>query len=612
MGRAGVGATHTNGSRPGRPGDGSAVPAVGTDPEPRETVAGLNAVVLLGSFMHAAPSSTTTAELAAGGLAAVTRLPLAAVAWYPEGPDGPLEVTGRCAGQPGINAEVADELRAICPLMDGLRPTWSDGDDLPGALRRAGVERLLALPLRVSTQSLGYLVAGGWRHAMPNDLTLVQALGAQTSTALYVAHIRETEERRARALGELAGELGAQRELLARALALQEELIDLLLRGKDARTIVVHLADRIAAPVWLLDAERRVLAHATGGNATVVPPRAAELARVFAGHDPEHTPRWVELGTAAGPRRFLVQSVATDRETFGYLMAGSTELGPVDRSTFQGGRLVLALRLLIERSVADAEERLGRDLIQDALLRDGGGTVPAALAARLGHHGDGPAVVVVVRPNDPGDAARAGRRALAVLCDQLRTRDRGLAGTIGSEIVAILRPDAVERCTRQFLGRMRAALPSADPVIGVSDARPGLGDLRPAYREALVAATMAPRCPDRVLRFLDLGLHRLLFDTGHTDRIDEHVERWIGPLLRYDAEHGSRLVETLGAFLGGAGQPTTARRLAIHPSTLKYRLGRIREILGLDLSRPDVRFNVELALRLAEGLQAITGPDRRS
>ena len=37
-----------------------------------------------------------------------------------------------------------------------------------------------------------------------------------------------------------------------------------------------------------------------------------------------------------------------------------------------------------------------------------------------------------------------------------------------------------------------------------------------------------------------------------------------------------------------------------HPSTLKYRLNRIREVLGHDFTRPEVRFNIELALRLRE------------
>ena len=423
--------------------------AVPGDATLQETVAGLNAVVMLGSCLHAAPSAQEAAELAAGGLAALTRLPLAAVAWYPSGSDGPLAVTGRCAGHADIDARVATTLRRLCTRLHAFRPTRREGDEVPRALRRAGAQELFALPLRVSTDSLGFLLAGGERGSTPGDLTLVQALGAQVSTALYVARIRDSEVRRVRELGDLAAELRSQRELLSRALGLQEELIDLVLRGKDARTIVEHLAERLGAPVWLLDSDRRALAHASGGSARVVaPPRESELTRVLGAHHPDHDARSVDVATTAGVRPFLVQSVATDRETFGYLMVGSTALGPVDRTTFHGGRLVLALRLLIERSVAEAEERLGRDLIQDALLRGGNGSAPPGLAVRLGYEDDGPATVLALRAagsEGTDAAARAGRRIFAAVREELRGSNRGLAGMVGADVLVIMRTDSVER-----------------------------------------------------------------------------------------------------------------------------------------------------------------------
>ena len=577
-----------------------------------ETVAGLNAVVMLGSCLHAAPSAEDAAELAAGGLAAVTRLPFAAVGWYPQGPDGPMTVTGRCAGTTGVDVGVAATLRRLGPRLHAFRPTRLDADEVPQSLRQAGVQAFFALPLRVSTDALGFLLAGGERGSIPEDLTLIQALGAQISTALYVARIRESEARRARELGDLAAELRAQGELLSRALGLQEELIDLVLRGKDARTIVEHLAERLGAPIWLLDSDRRALAHASGGSPRgVAPPRETELARALGAHHPDHDPRSVELATAAGVQSFLVQSVATDRETFGYLMVGSTALGPVDRTTFHGGRLVLALRLLIERSVAEAEERLGRDLLHDALLRSGDGSVPAGLAVRLGYEDDGPAIVLAIRATGPTGAAaeRVQRRVFAAVRDELRGGNRGLAGTIGPDTVVIIRAHDAECTARRLLERVAALVPTADVAVGMSDERPRLGSLESAYKESLAAVAMALRCPSRLLRFLDLGLHRLLFDADNVDRVDEHVERWIGPLLRYDAANKARLVETLACYLTGDGHQGTARRLAIHPSTLKYRLGRIRSILGVDFAHPETRFNIELALRLTEDVRSLTAVD---
>jgi hypothetical protein len=584
--------------------------APGEDPSLHETVTALHAVVMLGSFMHAAPDSEKTAELAAGGLAALTRLPLATVAWYADGPLGSLRVAGRVAGERHVDVDVARDLRRLCAQLPALRPSSVAAADLPASLRDAGVQVLFALPLRVSTECLGFLLAGGDRGSIPQDLTLIQALGAQTSTALYVARLHESEAVRARELGHLAGVLREQGELLARALRLQEELIELVLRGKGASTIVEHLAHRIGAPVWLLDADRHLVAHAAAAKAADRQlPREPELRRVLVSHHAEYEPRFVEMATTAGVEPFLVQSVSTDRENFGYLMVGSTALGPVDRTTFQGGRLVLALRLLIERSVADAEERAGRDLLRDALLHRGGGGTAAALAARLGYEGNGPATVVAVRvrlkDGDRPCADSAVRRVSALVHEEVHGGSRGVSGALGEETVALVRPEAAEACARRIQERVRGALPELQVSVGISDPRSDLSDLGPAHREALAAVALAERCPSSPLHFADLGLHRLLFDVTHVDRVEQHVERWIGSLRRYDAAHHSRLVETLTCFLAGDGQQEVARALSIHQSTLKYRLRRIREILEVDFADADVRFNIELALRLDEGLRTM-------
>ncbi|MGH3906870.1 MAG: PucR family transcriptional regulator [Pseudonocardiaceae bacterium] len=584
------------------------VAAPSEDQRLQETIAGLHAVVMLGSFMHARPDPENTAELAVGGLAALTRLPLAAVAWYSESADGQLQVAVRRGRERGTVSGLSGPLCQLCAQLPDCRPTRLEATQLPRVLRMAGVHVLLALPLRVSTECLGFLLIGGDSGSIPQELTLIQALGAQTSTALYVARLHSREAVRVRELSQLTGVLREQGELLSRALLLQEELIDLVLRGKDARTIVEHLGQQIGAPVWLLDADRRVVAHCSGAREhTVSFPRESELRRVLSGHHPDRDPRSVGLATGNGVHPFLVQSVSTDRETFGYLMVGSTALRSVDRTTFQGGRLVLALRLLIERSVADAEERAGRDLIQDALLHRASGHTVAALASRLGYNDDGAAVVLAVRIRAHGDerdrTESARRRGASLVREALRTSGRGLVGVISKEIVGIVRPEIAQPFARQVLDRLSAAAPELTAWMGISDSRPGLGDLEPAYREALTTLALAERGMPGMLHFSDLGLHRLIFDAEHTDRVEEHVERWIGPLLRYDEVHNTDLVETLGCYLAGAGQRGIARRLSIHPSTLKYRLRRIREILRLDFAHPDARFNIELALRLAQSLR---------
>ncbi|MYW67060.1 PucR family transcriptional regulator [Streptomyces sp. SID8379] len=79
-------------------------------------------------------------------------------------------------------------------------------------------------------------------------------------------------------------------------------------------------------------------------------------------------------------------------------------------------------------------------------------------------------------------------------------------------------------------------------------------------------------------------------------------ERHGGPvhdMVAADLATGGELVRSLTAYLDAAGDvPRAARRLVLHPNTLRYRLKRVRERFGLDLDDPDTRLIVTLAMRL--------------
>lgn len=582
------------------------------DDQQRETSAALYGVALLGSFMHAAPRSEDTVELTVGGLAALAPERLVAVAWYPDRSDRLPRVLGRSASAEPIPGALADVVARFCRVLPVSRPSRHEARQLPARLRVAGIQSLLAVPLRVSTECVGFLIVAGAAPSFADDLTLIQVLGAQASTALYVARMRESEAAHVSELDALTRELRDQGDLLSRALQLQRELIDLVLDGRAVATIVEHLAAQLDAAVWLLDPDGRVLVHSLDEDGEPALPGPQELQRAFQKQRRLRDPLPVEIPVASDSPPVFMQSVATDSEVFGYLVVRCGRLGQLGQMLLQGGRLVLALRLLIDRSVAEAEERAGRDLIQDALLLCRRGHVSTAVAARLGYDHDGPAVVMAVRmhsarvPERGGEAAR--RRTWWEVRDQVGATAGGLVGVIGEEIVAIVRPEAADACGRRIIERLAAAFPEARPAIGISDPRPGLEDLDAPYREALTAAAVSERVGRGVLRFGDLGLYRLFFDTDHADRIEEHIERWLGPLLHYDAQHHTELVETLAAHLTGASREEVAAQLFIHPSTLKYRLRRIREIFNLNLSEPESRFNIELALRLVQMRRYIRAP----
>jgi DNA-binding PucR family transcriptional regulator len=76
------------------------------------------------------------------------------------------------------------------------------------------------------------------------------------------------------------------------------------------------------------------------------------------------------------------------------------------------------------------------------------------------------------------------------------------------------------------------------------------------------------------------------------------VREWLGTLLDYDAAHQADLVNTLAQYCEcGGSYDQTAEALGVHRSTLRYRLQRIRELSGHDITEVDTRFNLHAATR---------------
>jgi DNA-binding PucR family transcriptional regulator len=116
------------------------------------------------------------------------------------------------------------------------------------------------------------------------------------------------------------------------------------------------------------------------------------------------------------------------------------------------------------------------------------------------------------------------------------------------------------------------------------------------------------RLADRVVYFDRLGIYRLLADVRQTDGIELFVREWLGALLDYDRAKRTDLVSTVACYLeNGGNYEATAAALAVHRSTLKYRLQRIRKISGRDLSDPDTQFHLQLASRARQTLMALGG-----
>ncbi len=147
------------------------------------------------------------------------------------------------------------------------------------------------------------------------------------------------------------------------------------------------------------------------------------------------------------------------------------------------------------------------------------------------------------------------------------------------------RPAEIE----QALSERRAAL---GPAVATGE----LASSWALARSALRAAEAGTVADPGVLRADDVLVDLLLLEgRGLVDRI---AVRRLAPLDDLTPKARRRMQETALAFVRERGNAAAmARALDLHPQTVRYRLTRLRELLGEQLDDPDARLELELALR---------------
>jgi purine catabolism regulator len=165
--------------------------------------------------------------------------------------------------------------------------------------------------------------------------------------------------------------------------------------------------------------------------------------------------------------------------------------------------------------------------------------------------------------------------------------------------------------------------PGSSPghVIGVGAPAGSLRQVRDGFREAREVADVAirhasalgdpgiptvpgiPGVPDGLrpyYRLGDLRLRGLVHVLRDDPRLRAFADRELGPLLGYDAEHGTALIADLAAYLeAGGNKALAAARAHLARPTFYQRLRLIERVLGVSLDDPESRASLHVAFLAA-------------
>ena len=420
---------------------------------------------------------------------------------------------------------------------------------------------------------------------------------------------------------------GDRATAMSRVLGRRRRLLSAVAEGAGLDAMFGLMGREIGAECWLLTGTGRVV----GGTGASLPrPLALQLACAYL--KAERLPTVTEADARlTGPRDYSLFGVGGEPRITGWFLAcgGREQDWPHE---LRESIAELAADVALERARLDASRTGDRKLAEAiiTMLASGGGegTAPveiASLMRAIGMSPDGRYLVAAMCAEAGRVAGPSGDRWRFELAEELAMplSDATLAGPLGDEIILLVplpsdggggEPDSGGvpadgvPAGHVFAARLLDAQPVVESdrsrirlTVGISAPAAGVVALSGALHEAISArrlAVLRGQTPVSVVTSDEVASHELLLATVPRSVLRSFRERMLGPLLAYDQRHKAELVPTLREFLACSGSwNACATRMYVHVNTVRYRIRRIEELTGRDLSALDDQVDFFLALR---------------
>src|SRR5437588_229185 len=431
--------------------------------------------------------------------------------------------------------------------------------------------------------------------------------------------------------------INAQNAELRRSIEIHRQFTHLALDGQGLQAIVKTLGELVESSIALEDINFHLLAtHVVPGvtdkhrQQTLAqhgtPPKVqqsaaikAMLREVVVGRVPHQVPPFPELGLTA---RRIITPVLAGRECLGYLsiIDHPQRHEELAMMAIEHAATVIALEMIKQREVAEAEDRVRGELVDDLLNGTFGDQANVQRRARhLRYDLSLPHRLLVVdvdhfgrfireRRYEEGRVISLKHQLFQVVTGAVRRQHPRHLVSAHSDSVIVLVPqpaDTKDSDGEVLAARIRDTVAESELGVTVSVSIGRLctkpEDFKPAFIEAQRALDLMVRFGKReqVINYERLGVYRLLAQIEDRAGLEAFAGRMLAPLVDYDRARGTPLLKTLEVYLQRHGNlRQSSRDLHIHLNTLHYRLHRITEVTGIDLKDADARLDLLLALRV--------------
>ncbi|CDZ87350.1 GAF domain-containing protein [Rhodococcus ruber] len=477
------------------------------------------------------------------------------------------------------------------------------------------VRAMLGVPLVFDGEVIGLLFVDNKdlpRRYTAEDIEIAEMF-AQLS-ALFLTQAMLNSRLRAQ-----ASEITRSRNTLAYLADVHRKLTNAVLEGADIQRVVRLLSDLSTKPVVLYDEDFRVLAWAAPvtlglDRAPVISEQIRRMPSVeaeLAGLSPDRPSAVVPPTLSVGlGRRHLLCRLMIEGKPNGYL--GIVEVGrsleQVDANIAEHGATVLSLQILSERRQIETQGQARDDYLSDLLRNTRDKEHLVRRGPQFGIDLTYPHVLVrfTLAANQRMSASAAQRLVTRRFQEVLGIDEPAAVKLPGSVIVLVPLPD--DGCAeelqrvRDAVSRIRASLQPqlATGATVISGVCREVTDFSQAAREMREVAEIARsfEWSAGVLDVTELGLFRLVVSSGRVKEAVHFAHEYLHAVQTAD---DGVLLDTWRAFVTAEGRVQgAAQTLDVHENTVRYRMGKIKELTRLDPASLDVMLSARLAFQILD------------
>jgi len=403
--------------------------------------------------------------------------------------------------------------------------------------------------------------------------------------------------------------LHLQASLLEYSDSVHRCLTDLVLNGHGIPSLVRKLAELIAFPIALSNADFQLLEVSEDDE--LLRQQAVQFISDLQVRKPpvqKQISTRIERFREDGFPSVLVFPVKAGHYLFGYVYILELEghLPPAGVVAVEQATVALALEFQKRKAIQEHEQRFLDDFVRDLLNGNIHSTSEMEERGKVhGWRAEFPQVILAVEAvaerNVPMPDLLINKiviqqrlRDIILHHSALNVRNRLLA-RFGDVLVLLYLPSTTneevakhEACdvARRILNRLMDDMSGEHMDINIGICRPckDSKDLQEGFRQVTEALYVQRQTQSvgRIVHYDDLGIYRLLARVSDIDELRRYCDERLSKITAYDEKNGTELLSTLRGIIEANGNMNlAAKHLFIHYNTLRYRAKKIEDLTGV-------------------------------